>query len=367
MLFTGALRHLRARYRKAHVTLCVRRYVGPLVEHCPYVDEVIHWEDLHARWPAWIRGLRGLTRLELAIRRWQIRIRHASDVVLLPMRAPTAEMHSTLKAIRARERYGIRGCYANQSPQVDASVAVIYTERLAVGPERDAEHEIVITREFLAMLGAGVEPDEVRPELWSTAEDRAWAESHLPVEPGTTLLAIAPGVTSPPEKAYPAERYGTLLASAGSRPLSVVLLGVAADAAMCAAVSRSIAGMPNIVRITDLAGRTTVRQMTECIRLADGLLGPDSAPMHVGIALGRPTVTIVGGGQFGRFHPWGDPERNRVVNLPMSCYGCHWKCPYPTMRCVSEIDAEAVGRVLGEVLAAVPTPEAALTEAGQMA
>lgn len=367
VLFTGALRHLRAHYANARVTLCVRRYVGPLLEECPHVDEVVYWEDLHATWPDWTRRIRGLTRLELAIRRWQIRVRHASDVALLPLRAPAAEMHGTLMAIPARERYGVRGCHANQSPEVDAAVETIYTERLELGAERDSAHELVVTREFLEMLGITVDADEMGPEFWNTAEDAAWAAAEVQAEPGTTLLAIAPGVSAPPEKAYPPERYGEILMSSGSRPLSVILLGGPADTAACAEVARSIAGVSSVVRVTNLAGRTTVRQMTECIRLADVILGADAAPMHVAIGLGRPTVTIMGGGHFGRFHPWGDAERNRVVNRPMPCYGCHWTCRYPTTRCVLEIEPEEIGRVVGELLTALSPAGALLTETEQTA
>jgi ADP-heptose:LPS heptosyltransferase len=367
VLFTGALGHLRAHYRNAHITLCVRRYVGSLVEHCPHVDEVVYWEDLHATWPQWTRRVRGLTRLELAIRRRQIRSRHASDVALLPLRAPAAEMHGTLMAIPARERYGISGCHANQSPEVDAAVEAIYTERLKLRADRDSEHELVITRAFLQMLGIELEEDAIAPELWSTAEDVAWAEAEVQAEPGSTLLAIAPGVSSPPEKAYPPERYGEILTSTRSGPLSVVLLGGGADVEACARAARSIEGVPSVVRVTNLAGRTTVRQMTESIRRADAVIGADAAPMHVAIGVGKPTVTIMGGGHFGRFHPWGNPEWNRVVNRPMPCYGCHWTCPYPTVRCVTEIEAVEVGLVLGDLLTVLAAADAVLTEAEQTA
>ena len=58
----------------------------------------------------------------------------------------------------------------------------------------------------------------------------------------------------------------------------------------------------------------------------------------------------MGGGQFGRFHPWGDPSINRVVNLPMSCYGCDWRCIFSTMRCVADIPESVVSAALLETL-----------------
>jgi len=61
--------------------------------------------------------------------------------------------------------------------------------------------------------------------------------------------------------------------------------------------------------------------------------------LHIATALRKPVVGIVGGGHFGRFYPWGDPETSRVVNLPMDCYGCNWHCRYDRLRCIQDIPA----------------------------
>jgi ADP-heptose:LPS heptosyltransferase len=217
------------------------------------------------------------------------------------------------------------------------------------------------------MLGAEVELADVRPEFWTTAADRRWAEASVRREPGTTLLALTPGVTAPAGKAYPSARYAEVLAGVPEHRFSVALLGGASDAAACAEVAAALAGTPNVAAVANLAGRSSIREMVEGIRRCDAVLGPDSAPLHVGIALGKPTACIVGGGHFGRFHPWGEPAVNRVVHLPMGCYGCGWTCPYETMRCVQEIAPAAVARELRAALDGVPGPGAhaaiALTDA----
>ena len=43
-----------------------------------HVDEVVFWEDLHARWPAWLLRVRGMARLETALRRSRSVIRVCS-------------------------------------------------------------------------------------------------------------------------------------------------------------------------------------------------------------------------------------------------------------------------------------------------
>lgn len=358
VLFTGALRRLREYYADAHITICIRRYVGPLLADCPHVDEIVFWEDLHSTWPAWTGRIRGLRRLELAIRRWQIRRRHACDVALLPLRAPSAPMHAVMRSIPADEKYGISGCYSNQTREADSAAEPIYTERLRLQPAQEDAHEMEITCEFLRMLGLEVDTDGIQPEFWTGAEDRAWAEAAMPATPDHLLLVIAPGVTAPIEKAYPGDRYGDVVTASASPALRVILLGGPADRAICRDVEFSLSGARNVASVTNLAGQTTVGQMIECLRRADVVLGPDSAPMHVGIALGRPTVTILGGGQPGRFQPWGDPERNRIVSKPMGCFGCNWNCRYPTMLCVQDIRPDEVGAVLGAALLNAPGTEA---------
>ncbi|HEX2190675.1 MAG TPA: glycosyltransferase family 9 protein [Longimicrobiaceae bacterium] len=364
VLFSGALRHLRTLYPNAAVDLCVKRYVHDLVEACPHVDHVVHWEELHAGWPAWTRRIRGFGRLELATRRAALRLRHRPDVALLPVRSPSPEMHATLAAMPGARRYGVAGSDSNQPAEADLSVGGIYEQRLELGPERDQDHELEVTLDFLRMLGARVERADVWPELWTTEADRRWAAERLSREPGTTLLALTPGVTAPAGKAYPAARYAQALAAVPERRFRVVLMGGAGDAAVCGEVAHALAGVPSVASVENLAGRSSLREMVEGIRRCDAVLGPDSAPLHVGIALGTPTVCIVGGGHFGRFHPWGDPAVHRVVHLPMECYGCGWACRYETMRCVQEIPPSAVARELRAALSAARGAGGALACSG---
>ena len=77
--------------------------------------------------------------------------------------------------------------------------------------------------------------------------------------------------------------------------------------------------------------------MIECLRRCDVVLSQDSAALHIATALRQPVVGILAGAHFGRFYPWGDPARARVVNKPMECYGCEWHCIYDSIRCIQEI------------------------------
>ena len=43
------------------------------------------------------------------------------------------------------------------------------------------------------------------------------------------------------------------------------------------------------------------------------ILGVKQVPLHIAVAAGTPTVCLMGGGHFGRFFPYGDIDKNRIV------------------------------------------------------
>ena len=351
VLFTGALRHLRARWPEAEITLCVRAYVRELVELCPHVDRVVSWEELSDPLPEWVPRVRGRGLLQSLACAARMRLDLRPDVVVVPLRSPFGTVHEVVRAAGAREAYGFAGDLNHQTEAEDRAAEAFYTHRLRLGAGRAGDHEHATLAEFLEMVGVRVTLEELRPELWTDARDRRWAQREVPSPEGGRVLGICPGVTAPVGKLYPVEGYVRALDEMGGAGLSVVLFGSPADAPVCAALAEALAGHPAVASATNLCGRSTIREMVEGLRRCDAVLAADSAALHVAIALGRPSVGILGGGHYGRFLPWGDPAIHRICNVTMACYGCNWACPFSVTRCVAEIPPEAVARELGTVLA----------------
>ena len=331
VLFSGALHHLRAHYPSDEITVYGLPAGLEYLQHCPHVDRLLAWPPTPPRRPLARRSM-----------------------VLLPVRSPTLEHHELMGCFPATEKYGIAGDFSNQSVESDEAAHLLYTSRLALDRTRRSDHELVVTRDFLRHLGISVELADVFPEAWTTPADSRWAEAHVPRSADGITLAIAPGVTNPKDKIYPPDRYPVALAQVWSAPAPVdaVIFGGSDDRVVCSDVAGRLKHCAGLRSVIDLAGKTTVRQMIEGLRRADVVLSADAAPLHVATALGRPTVGIMGGGHFGRFYPWGDPEINRVVNRPMDCYWCDWRCRYPTFRCVEEIAPAAVAHELRAAIAA---------------
>lgn len=365
VLFSGALRHLRARFPRAEITLCVRRYARGLVELCPHVDRVLDWEDLHRPLLGALPAFPGRGRLDAALRFALLRLRLRPDLLLVPVRSPTDGIHQVAWAAGAGARFAVAGDDSNAGGAWTRRASRVHDAVLRLDPARRGDHDLRVTRDFLALLGIDAADAELRPELWTSPEDRRWAEAAVPRAPGVATLAIAPGVTAPAGKLYPPERLARAVALAleGEGPLRVALFGSAGEAGLCAELAGRLAAVPGVAAVTDLSGRSTTRQMVEGIRRCDLFLGPDAGALHVAVALGLPTVGIVGGGHWGRFQPWGDPARNHVLTVRLECFGCDWSCRYDTVRCVAEVAPQEVARALRAALGAVlgraaPVPEA---------
>lgn len=114
------------------------------------------------------------------------------------------------------------------------------------------------------------------------------------------------------------------------------------------AAAEGVISMARTLPWSNLAGRTTLRELARILGDARMLLANESAPAHLAAAVGCPVVCIMGGGHFGRFFPYGDPSRNRIVYKEMDCCGCNWICKYAAIRCIAEISVDQVLDVVRE-------------------
>lgn len=108
----------------------------------------------------------------------------------------------------------------------------------------------------------------------------------------------------------------------------------------------------------DLIGATTLDELLDLLHHAALVVTNETGPAHLAIGLGAPTVTILGGGQFGGWMPFPSaaaPPKQRVVYRSMPCYGCLWNCTQPHRRheaypCISAVEIAEVLRAANELL-----------------
>jgi heptosyltransferase I len=281
------LNSIRAHRPDARITWVMQPAAAELVRGHPAVDEVVAFDRK--------RGWRGLldVRRSLADRRF--------DVVL--------NLQAYLKA-------GLVSAMAHAPVKLGYDRArardltwLFSTRRIPPRPRGHVQDEYL---EFVEALGIPV----VREwGLGPTAEERERYAGLLPAAEGPAVAMVVG--TTKPEKEWPAERYAALadrLAEVGVRTMLVG--GRSAREEEAAATIRRLAAAPPLdLREWDL------RRVAYLLDRADVLVSPDTGPLHVGVALGTPTVSLMGYtnpkryGPYRRFHDllvdaYGDPGEN---------------------------------------------------------
>jgi ADP-heptose:LPS heptosyltransferase len=111
-------------------------------------------------------------------------------------------------------------------------------------------------------------------------------------------------------------------------------------------------------QIIDLIGKTSLEQLLDLMNHAQLVVSNDTGPAHLSIALGTPTLVVVGGGHFGCFVPYPEevrPDHARFVYHLMDCYHCFWNCPkratkFDVFPCVKAVEIDEVWRVSTQLL-----------------
>ena len=206
-------------------------------------------------------------------------------------------------------------------------------------------HELVRHARFVsAVLGRSIAPKA--PRL-------AWPVGTTGLVPdGPPYVVLNPG-SNEYGRRWPLANYVALsrrLLEAGLRVVFVGAPGEEPDHAIMAP-ARAQDG------VIDLTGRTNLPQLIDTMAAAAAVVTNDTGPAHVAIALGTPTVVLVGGGHFGSFVPYpreATPSNARFVWHEMDCYHCFWQCPKRAHRtdsfpCVAAIGENSVWAALANV------------------
>ena len=325
---TPAIRALRAALPQVYIACLVGPWSKAVLRNNPHLDEV-----MTCPFPGFTRRPKPspLQPYSLLWRyaRW-LRARRFDLAVVLRFDHWWGALLAYLAGIPRRVGYDV------------AEVRPFLTEAVPYVPGR---HEV---EQNLALVerAAGCElPMADSPlEFHLTAEDRAFAEGFLTergVGEGDLLICIHPGAGAPVklwrEEAWArvgdalAQRYGA----------KIILTGSAGERPLCEAIARRMAAEPIVA-----AGETTLGGLAALMARSRLVLGVDSGPLHLAVAVGAPTVHLYGPVDSRTFGPWGDPARHVVITSNMDCIPCN-RLDYAPEEldehpCVRNIPAERV-------------------------
>ncbi len=227
--------------------------------------------------------------------------------------------------IRAQRSFGVKNRRHRLRDPFQESV-LLYPGDSPQGAELEC-HRVVAA----GALRRQVMPAEVQPVLTglSTSENGSILVSPFASMP---IKEIDPAVWVEVLKAFPDQHFNICVArSARNRALGL-------------AACLQQQGLKSEVSTPSLTG------FFEAAAKAKLVLTVDTATSHIATALNKKVVTLLGGGHFGRFGPWGNPSRQVWLSHKLGCFHCDWHCTQASNLCVSGIPTRTIISAMRELL-----------------
>ncbi|MHC1698303.1 MAG: glycosyltransferase [Geobacteraceae bacterium] len=333
ILASAMLPHIRRHYGNVPIIVVCQEHIAELYEYSPYVDRIITFNKNRA-----------LHDEEYLVSLPEILNNTGADLVLNSVYSREPLNDFLAIGSGASERIAFNGNLCNISAEELDNNNRGYTRLIPAVDETQTELE----RHRIFLLGISIEAPHLEPVVWITREDEEFAdalfkEHNLLPKKTIALFPCAQWDV----KLYP--HYGEALAAFAQRNcFSVIGLGAQTDGTIIQAHLDQLG-----VTTFNLAGATSLRQTAALLRRCRLAVGADSAAAHIACAVGTPNVVVLGGGHFGRFFPYS--PLTSVVCLPLECYNCNWKCPYPAACCVRGIAPEMLAAAIQGAME--PSPE----------
>lgn len=316
LLTTPAVRSLKRHFPHSRVTMVVREWSFEVVKNNPAIDKVVvvnpFWTVPDQENSKTV-GVAGIYQLIRQLRRecFDLAIDFKGDFRNI--------LIAYLSGAKRTISYGIRGG------------GFLVTDSV---PYESEIHEIDKNLRLLVPLGIDCQGREM--ELYFRDEDMTWVEHILnrkEIDLSRRTIALHYGGASK-FKRWDMEKFISLVGRLTEHNSTNVLIfgghyerrasGIGGNA------ERGIYVMPKM----------TICQMAAAFKRCDLLVCNDSGPMHVGVAVGTPTVAIFGPTFPSRFGPK-DMIRNRVVRPQLACSPC-WH-PDKPIGCEHGICLKSIG------------------------
>jgi heptosyltransferase I len=130
--------------------------------------------------------------------------------------------------------------------------------------------------------------------------DEQWAKDQLAALGNPRVLVISPAA-SKAERNWLAERYAALADYARSKGFAVILSGGPTE--LERNLSQAILAAAQ-QPITDLTGKTNLKQLLALLKHASLVLAPDTGPAHMAVAAGTPVIGLYGHSNPDRTGPY---------------------------------------------------------------
>lgn len=308
ILTSGFLRELRANFPQARITLVVSSLVYPIVEFCPYVNEILTFDikTLGRNLQITLKRLIEFCKENLWIKHFLLAFSPQWGSDNLP-----GLLMMWLSGAMERIGYGTHP-YSNLGFEISAKDVALDNFLLTKNILAPAEVINEAERYFYVLQAVGLEVKQDNIELFYSAEDFLKAQELLKIIPPTVkkvLLGIGAGFGS---RQYPVEKLLIALKYLAQKNLVFVIVGGRAELDASNFIEQN---MPQ-GKVLNLTGKTTLRETEAVIAQMDYYIGNDSGVMHMAAAAQVPILVMYREAQdkedytpgvfseYRRFEPW---------------------------------------------------------------
>ncbi len=319
-----ALRALRETYPAARITVLAVGYVHEMLAACPYVDEVLIFQDFKHKGSRWGKVEQLLKLAQLAPRLY-----HHYDLALV---------------LHARSRFLSRLVWLSGA-KVRAGFPDVASPRMLTHPARPIDRLASFreeNRRVLEALGITTMPEGL--ELWPAPHDEAAVKSLLAehqVADDDLLIGLHPGSHWTCQQWSPKEWARVADELVSRYHARLVITGTADERELAAAMINQMTTRD--ARPIDATGRTGILQFAALVKRLNLLICVNSAASQVGLAVGTPTLNLVG-----YENPvWTAPLKTEPMTILRGCddtNAVEYWCPYHVWGKLSQCHrAECVG------------------------
>jgi heptosyltransferase-2/heptosyltransferase-3 len=337
LLTIPAIRALRAAYPTAEIHALVGPWSAAVLASYPEIDVV-----LTLPFPGFSRGtklgMRAPYDLALRSARQLRKIGYASALILRPDHWWGA-MLAKWAGIPRRIGYDL------------PDVAPFLTEAIP----HSHQHAVLQNARLVESLTGESVNDQLALTYPVDSLDRVWVDGYLEewgLSPERPIIAIHPGSGTWVKKWN--EENWSFVADTLSDQLDAGVVFTGSDHEL-PLVLRILSQMQRPACV--MVGETKVGTLGALYERARLVLGPDSGPLHLAVAVGTPTVALFGPADPVEFGSWGSPEKHRMLWSPIGCRPCRvldWGSDAAENHpCVREISVASVLEAARKAIVAV--------------
>jgi heptosyltransferase III len=286
VLTTPMIKAVRAAYPKAYIAYLAEKNTVSLLEHNPYLDEIIPFDFsndslLYSVGMMW----------KLFSKRFDLAIDFFSN--------PRSSLLTFATAAKVRVGLDVRGR------------GKLFTIRV----KRDNTKKNAIQYYHEVLRAAGIKSDEAKTELFFTESEKVEARENLELS-GLDLtrktVVLHPGGTWP-AKLWQKEKFAAVAQRLRIEGVNVVISGSGKDKDIVEYVANISGGIPFL----DYPMRKLAAMISQC----SVAVSNDCGIMHIAIASGTPTIGIFGPGEDIIWFPYVSPHLSFRKHVP--CNPCH--------------------------------------------